>query len=88
VSDHMEVLYDLDEEAAATCKELGIHFVRAASVGTHPAFVSMVVDLIEERLRPGTPRPHLGDYGPSHDVCPANCCLFPQPPRPRPSTLQ
>jgi ferrochelatase len=88
VSDHMEVLYDLDEEAAMTCKELGVHFVRAASVGTHPAFVSMVVDLIEERLQPGTPRPFVGDFGPSHDVCPANCCLYPQTGRPRPSVSQ
>jgi ferrochelatase len=85
ISDHMEVLYDLDEEAAAKCKELGIQFVRAATVGIHPQFVSMVVDLIEERLRPGTERPYVGVYGPSHDVCPANCCLYPQTGRPRPA---
>ncbi len=87
ISDHMEVLYDLDAEAADMCAEHGIHFVRAASVGTHPAFVTMVVDLIEERLRPGTDRPFVGSYGPSHDLCPANCCLYPQTARPgRPST--
>jgi protoporphyrin/coproporphyrin ferrochelatase len=82
ISDHMEVLYDLDHEAADACQQRGIQFVRAASVGTHPAFVSMIVDLIEERLRPDTARPALGSYGPSHDLCPANCCLYPQTGRP------
>jgi len=82
ISDHMEVLYDLDEEAADTCKQLGIHFVRAASVGTHPQFVSMIVDLIVERLTLGTDRPFVGTYGPSHDLCPVDCCLYPQTGRP------
>jgi len=82
VSDHMEVLYDLDEEAAAKAKELGIQFVRAPSVGLHPAFISMVVDLIEERLTPGTSRVCIGNLGPSHDICPVDCCLYPQPARP------
>jgi protoporphyrin/coproporphyrin ferrochelatase len=78
VSDHMEVLFDLDHEAAEVCKERGIEFVRAETVGVHPAFVRMVVDLLEERMSPDTERPCLGSYGPSHDLCPANCCLYPQ----------
>jgi ferrochelatase len=82
ISDHMEVLYDLDEEAASTCKALGIQMARAATVGTHPKFVAMIVDLIEERLRPGTERPALGSYGPSHDLCPVDCCRYPQTGRP------
>ena len=86
VSDHMEVLYDLDEEAAAKSKELGIAFFRAPSVGIHPAFVSMAVDLIEERLVAGTPRISVGNYGPSHDICPADCCMYPQPTRPAGAT--
>jgi ferrochelatase len=88
ISDHMEVLFDLDQEAADSAREHGVPFVRAASVGTHPAFVSMIVDLIEERLAINTPRPAIGTYGPSHDLCPANCCLYPQTGRPtgRPST--
>ena len=85
ISDHMEVLFDLDHEAADLCKEKGIHFVRAATVGTHPAFVKMIVDLLEERLEPETERPFLGTYGASHDLCPGNCCLYPQPAR-RPTT--
>jgi ferrochelatase len=44
-------------------------------VGTHPAFVAAVRDLIEERLDHGRPRRAIGRYGPSHDVCPASCCL-------------
>jgi ferrochelatase len=80
----MEVLYDLDEEAAALCREKGIQFVRGATVGVHPEYVSMVVDLLEERINEGTERPFLGTYGASHDLCPANCCLYPvsRPTRP------
>ena len=47
ISDHMEVLYDLDTEAQDLCKELGMKMVRAATVGTHPAFIGMVRQLIE-----------------------------------------
>jgi ferrochelatase len=81
ISDHMEVLFDLDHEAADICKERGIQFVRAASVGVHPRFVSMVADLIEERLSVDTELPCMGTYGPSHDLCPPNCCLYTQPTR-------
>lgn len=79
ISDHMEVLFDLDHEAADVCRRLGIEFVRAATVGVHPRFVSMIVDLIEERLSIETDRPYMGTYGASHDLCPGNCCLYPQP---------
>jgi protoporphyrin/coproporphyrin ferrochelatase len=78
VSDHMEVLYDLDREAADLCREKGIQFVRAASVGVHPKFISMIADLIEERIAPDTDRPFVGSYGPSHDLCPGDCCLYQQ----------
>jgi ferrochelatase len=74
-SDHMEVLYDLDVEAREVAKEIGLNLVRALSVGTHPSFVAAVRELIEERLDPGLPRRAVGRYGPSHDVCPASCCL-------------
>jgi ferrochelatase len=75
VSDHIEVLYDLDDEARAVADELDLTMVRAATVGTHPRFVAGVRELIAERLAPGTARPALGVDGPSHDVCPAGCCL-------------
>lgn len=75
LSDHMEVLYDLDTEAQHLSRELGINMIRAATVGAHPQFVQMIRDLIVERMTPGTDRPALGTRGPSHDVCPADCCL-------------
>jgi ferrochelatase len=78
VSDHVEVLWDLDEEAAETAERLGLAYARAATVGTHPQFVAMVRELIAERLDPTAPHRALGPLGPSHDTCPLTCC----PPRP------
>ncbi|WFE27942.1 ferrochelatase [Solwaraspora sp. WMMD791] len=85
VSDHLEVVWDLDTEAAATAKELGLTYVRAGTPGTHPAFVSMVRDLVRERLSPdGTvTRQRLGTL-PVWDTCPVNCCTSATTPR-RPS---
>jgi protoporphyrin/coproporphyrin ferrochelatase len=76
LSDHMEVLYDLDEEAAQLCQELGITMRRAPTVGTHPLFLATVRELIQERLGQVTHRRAIGHFGPNHDVCPANCCLY------------
>ncbi|MFY1637799.1 ferrochelatase [Solwaraspora sp. WMMB335] len=75
VSDHLEVVWDLDTEAAATAKELGLAYVRAATPGTHPRFVAMVRELVVERIeRPGTaPRQRLGTL-PIWDTCPRDCC--------------
>ncbi len=78
ISDHMEVLYDLDTEARELSGELGIQMVRAATVGTQPRFISMIRELIVERLEPGTERLALGPRGPNHDVCPLDCCPAPQ----------
>ncbi len=79
LSDHMEVLYDLDDEARQTAERLGLTMVRAGTVGTHPRFVAMLRELIVERLTGGERR-GVGRFGPNHDVCPANCC--PRPTRP------
>ena len=49
LSDHMEVMYDLDHEAAALCRDLGLNFVRAQTPGTHPPIIDMLADLIEQR---------------------------------------
>jgi ferrochelatase len=76
LSDHMEVIYDLDTEARQICESRGIQMVRAATVGVHPKFVSMIRDLVLERLE-GAPRLALGKDGPSHDVCAADCCPGP-----------
>ncbi|URN13418.1 ferrochelatase [Streptomyces radiopugnans] len=78
VSDHMEVLYDLDTEAMAKAGELGLPAVRSATVGADPRFAAAVRDLVTERAaaergeRPE--RCALGALGPSHDVCPVGCC--------------
>ncbi|HMP90114.1 MAG TPA: ferrochelatase [Kiritimatiellia bacterium] len=74
ISDHMEVLYDLDHEARELCDELGITMSRAATPGIHPRFISMIAELIRERMDPKHPKRAIGDRGPNHDVCPANCC--------------
>ncbi len=79
ISDHMEVMYDLDLEAKRTAESLGINFVRAGTVGTHPRFVQMIRELIVERIKDATERPALGTLGPSHDVCPVDCCLIVRP---------
>ena len=52
VSDHLEILYDLDTEARETCEQLGMNLARACTVGTHPKFVSMICELVQERLNP------------------------------------
>jgi ferrochelatase len=76
VSDHMEIVYDLDTEAMALCRELGLNMIRAATAGTHPAFVEMIRELIMERLDSTAPRRSLGSNGPRSDVCVAGCCLL------------
>lgn len=76
VSDHMEVLWDLDTEAMETAEELGLIALRTPTPGTHPAYVSGLVDLMVERLdgTPAVDRPHETDLGPWYDVCRPGCC--------------
>ncbi len=76
ISDHMEVLYDLDTEVLQLCDQLGINMVRAATVGTHPRFVQMIRELIVERMSDTPQRLALGTLGPNHDICPEDCCLY------------
>jgi protoporphyrin/coproporphyrin ferrochelatase len=78
VSDHLEVLWDLDNEAAETARDLGLGYARAATPGVDPRFVAMVRELVEERTA-GAPRRRLGTL-PVWDECPGGCC--PTPPRP------
>jgi len=75
ISDHLEVVWDLDNEAEQTARELGLVFVRAATAGTHPAFVATVRELVSERRAGAEPR--LGTN------CPAACCFVRRPARPR-----
>lgn len=74
ISDHMEVLFDLDEEAVERATEHGMTLVRAGTVGTHPDFVAMIRELIVERMTESPERDALGNRGPNHDICPLNCC--------------
>ena len=86
VSDHMEVIFDLDTEAKATAEKLGIDFARAATAGLDPRFVSMVRDLLVERAAVerglDVPRAVVAGQAPSWDVCPARCCPNPRGDRP------
>ena len=83
VSDHMEVVYDLDTEAAAKAADLGLTVVRAATVGADPRFVAAVRELVLERAAAErgehVTRRALGKLGPSHDVCPPGCCPAARP---------
>lgn len=77
ISDHMEVIYDLDTEAAATAEQLGLGFVRAATAGVHRAFVAGLVDLMEERAaaaRGEDPERPVAAGHPGWYECPVDCC--------------
>lgn len=76
VSDHMEILFDLDTEARTLSTGLGMNMVRAGTAGTHPAFVRMVCELILERVEPGSERRYLGTFGARSDVCAPDCCAI------------
>jgi len=78
ISDHMEVLYDLDVEARQVCDALALPMTRAKTVGVHPKFVGMIRELILERMNPGSERRALGSLGPRADVCAENCCPAPK----------
>jgi len=67
LSDHMEVMYDLETEAADLCRKLGVNMVRAGTVGMHPAFVAMIREMIVEART-------------ECEMCPADCCPAPRHP--------
>jgi len=75
VSDHMEVIYDLDVEAQRVAEEIGLNIVRASTVGTHPSFVQMIRELILERTEDKEAR-YLGSLGAAVNTCPPNCCAI------------
>jgi len=77
VCDHLEVLWDLDHEAAETARKLRLNFARAATPGTDARFVAMVGDLVRERLDPSTPRHSLGRVQ-TWDACSPGCCPAPR----------
>jgi len=77
ISDHVEVIWDLDHEARETCDELGVRMVRVATPGTHPAFVTAIADLVEER-RADAPALAASPLGPWPAVCATGCCANPR----------
>ncbi len=77
VSDHLEVRFDLDVEAAEAAAAKGMNMVRAETVGAHPGYVRMIRDLILERTNASPRREALGELSASHDICGANCCPAP-----------
>lgn len=80
ISDHMEVLYDLDTQAMSLAKVLGLNMVRASTPGAHPDFIRMIRELILERTEDNRERQALGSTGPGPDTCAPDCC--PSAPRP------
>ena len=79
ISDHMEVLFDLDTEAQAVAGEIGLHMLRAATAGADPKFIAMIRELIAERceMRPARA---IGACPAGHNVCPEGCCPAPRRP--------
>ena len=75
ISDHIEVLYDLDTEATRNVRRAWRKHDPRRHVGTHPRFVRMIRELIVERMAGDADRPTLGELGASHNVCPEDCCL-------------
>lgn len=74
VSDHMEVLFDLDLEARDHAREIGLDYVRASTPGNDRRMIEMIVELIRERALDLPERRAIGCLPPKHDVCPENCC--------------
>jgi len=81
VSDHMEVVWDLDTVAMGHAREIGLPAARAGTAGTDPRFVAMVRELALERVGLTEPRA-MSPMGPSYDVCPGTCCPNPRGPKP------
>jgi ferrochelatase len=84
LSDHLEVIWDLDTALQERAQTLGVRVERAATVGTHPSFVSMVVELVGERLA-DAPRRAVGVFPAAPDACLAGCCPAPVRPPARPA---
>lgn len=79
ISDHMEVMFDLDTQATETAAALGLRINRASTVGTHPRFVAMIRELIAEQTE-AAPKLWVGESGPWPDPCPEGHCALPARP--------
>lgn len=74
ISDHMEVVYDLDTEARHLCDRLGLNMIRAGTAGADPRFVAMIRELLLERNGAALQKRFLGTLGPATDICAPDCC--------------
>jgi ferrochelatase len=79
ISDHMEVVYDLDFEVRQIAAELGLNMVRALTPGAHPRFVAMIRDLVAERFEDRAPAVVCGSMA-APGICPPDCCPAPRRP--------
>lgn len=77
VSDHMEIVWDLDTQAAERAREVGVRMVRAGTAGSHPKFASMIRELVRERTE-GAPARALGPAELRADLCAPGCCPAPR----------
>ena len=77
-SDHMEVQFDLDNEARQLCQEIGLNMVRASTPGTHPSFISMIRELVEETIH-DRPRIGLDSASATSQLCGETCCWSGRP---------
>jgi ferrochelatase len=75
VSDHMEILFDLDTEAKQLCQALNIGYSRAKTAGTHPRFISMIKKLVESKIENISIPPIAQDNRPNGLLCQPGCCL-------------
>lgn len=82
ISDHMEVMFDLDTQAADTAKDLDLDYIRVPTVGIAPRFVSMIRELVQEQLDSSVKKLWLGSDGPWPANCPDNHCMAPRRPSP------
>jgi ferrochelatase len=80
VSDHLEILFDLDTQARELSAELGLNMVRAQTVGTHPRFITMIREMLGERIDENSRRLAVGSLAPRPDFCPIDCCPMPKRP--------
>jgi len=80
ISDHMEVLYDLDVEARQLADSMNLPMARAKTVGVHPRFIAMIRELILERMDATKERRAMGSLRTREDICAESCCPAPQRP--------
>ena len=74
VTDHVEVIWDLDTEAKETAQEQELAFRRVATSGTDPRFIAALADIVQEHLDPSRERIAVTELGAVDDVCGHNCC--------------